>query len=192
MSYDSAFAYVKSCRPCIKPNSGFVKCLQDWEVKCSSHRSQSISAPPPMRRAQTESVPNIPLYYKKTVYLTGIHLSGYCQFVGFEPPNCFFPSPRRIYGLFFFGTCLHRYARNHTYYSISILLLFSMLSDKYLSCNNIHFLGSEFGKFQSFPLKVHGSVHEDSSRSLTKIVQILQVRTNRHWAWANSKAILDT
>ncbi|EJF56347.1 DSPc-domain-containing protein [Dichomitus squalens LYAD-421 SS1] len=31
MSYDSAFDLVKRKRACIKPNSGFVRCLQDWE-----------------------------------------------------------------------------------------------------------------------------------------------------------------
>ncbi|KAI0044791.1 hypothetical protein FA95DRAFT_1680946 [Auriscalpium vulgare] len=31
MSYDAATAYVHKRRPCIKPNSGFVRCLKDWE-----------------------------------------------------------------------------------------------------------------------------------------------------------------
>ena len=31
MSYDSAFDLVKRKRACIKPNSGFVRALQDWE-----------------------------------------------------------------------------------------------------------------------------------------------------------------
>jgi len=31
MSYDSAFAMVKSKRACIKPNSGFVEALRSWE-----------------------------------------------------------------------------------------------------------------------------------------------------------------
>ena len=31
MSYDSAFDLVRRKRACIKPNSGFVRCLQDWE-----------------------------------------------------------------------------------------------------------------------------------------------------------------
>lgn len=31
MTYDQAFAFVKSKRACIKPNSGFVACLKDWE-----------------------------------------------------------------------------------------------------------------------------------------------------------------
>ncbi|KAI0065061.1 phosphatases II [Artomyces pyxidatus] len=31
MSYDTATAFVLKRRPCIKPNSGFVRCLKDWE-----------------------------------------------------------------------------------------------------------------------------------------------------------------
>jgi len=31
MSYDSAYAFVKNKRPCIKPNSGFVEALRAWE-----------------------------------------------------------------------------------------------------------------------------------------------------------------
>ncbi|KAH9057999.1 phosphatases II [Lactarius deliciosus] len=31
MSFDSAVAFVRQRRPCIKPNSGFVRCLQEWE-----------------------------------------------------------------------------------------------------------------------------------------------------------------
>ncbi|KDQ51555.1 hypothetical protein JAAARDRAFT_41005 [Jaapia argillacea MUCL 33604] len=31
MSYESAHDLVRHKRPCIKPNSGFVKCLRDWE-----------------------------------------------------------------------------------------------------------------------------------------------------------------
>ena len=31
MSYDSAFDLVRRKRACIKPNSGFVRALQDWE-----------------------------------------------------------------------------------------------------------------------------------------------------------------
>jgi protein-tyrosine phosphatase len=31
MSYDQALAFVKAKRACIKPNSGFVACLKDWE-----------------------------------------------------------------------------------------------------------------------------------------------------------------
>jgi len=50
MSYDSAFNHVKKSRACIKPNSGFVRCLQEWETKCLPQLS------PPIRRAQTESV----------------------------------------------------------------------------------------------------------------------------------------
>ncbi|KAI0311209.1 dual specificity phosphatase, partial [Amylostereum chailletii] len=31
MSYEAASSYVRQRRPCIKPNSGFVRCLKDWE-----------------------------------------------------------------------------------------------------------------------------------------------------------------
>jgi len=51
MSYESAFNLVKRYRPCIKPNSGFVKCLRDWETKCL------LKPPPTLRRAQTELLP---------------------------------------------------------------------------------------------------------------------------------------
>jgi hypothetical protein len=36
MSFDSAVAFVRQRRPCIKPNSGFVRCLQEWERQWSS------------------------------------------------------------------------------------------------------------------------------------------------------------
>ncbi|KAJ7650932.1 protein-tyrosine phosphatase-like protein [Roridomyces roridus] len=35
MSYDSAFALVKTRRACIHPNSGFVAALRDWEAACT-------------------------------------------------------------------------------------------------------------------------------------------------------------
>lgn len=31
MSYDAAFAFVKRQRACIKPNTGFVNALKEWE-----------------------------------------------------------------------------------------------------------------------------------------------------------------
>ncbi|KAJ7148557.1 protein-tyrosine phosphatase-like protein [Mycena crocata] len=34
MTYDSAFELVKRRRQCIKPNSGFVKALREWESAC--------------------------------------------------------------------------------------------------------------------------------------------------------------
>jgi len=51
MSYEFAFAFVKKYRACIKPNSGFVKCLKEWEIKQRPHinRSQTeyVFFPPP-------------------------------------------------------------------------------------------------------------------------------------------------
>ncbi|KAI0305178.1 protein-tyrosine phosphatase-like protein [Multifurca ochricompacta] len=37
MTYDSAITFVRQRRPCIKPNSGFVRCLQEWERQWSPH-----------------------------------------------------------------------------------------------------------------------------------------------------------
>jgi len=37
MSFDSALAFVRQRRPCIKPNSGFVRCLREWERQWSPH-----------------------------------------------------------------------------------------------------------------------------------------------------------
>ena len=31
MTFDNAYALVKRKRACMKPNSGFVQCLQEWE-----------------------------------------------------------------------------------------------------------------------------------------------------------------
>jgi hypothetical protein len=31
MTYDQAYALVRHKRACIKPNSGFVSCLREWE-----------------------------------------------------------------------------------------------------------------------------------------------------------------
>jgi hypothetical protein len=41
MTYDQAFAFVKSKRACIKPNSGFVACLRDWEKQARQSPSMS-------------------------------------------------------------------------------------------------------------------------------------------------------
>ncbi|KAI0738800.1 phosphatases II [Daedaleopsis nitida] len=49
MSYDSAFDLVKRKRACIKPNSGFVRCLQDWEKQWRLAPAQR----PGVRRAST-------------------------------------------------------------------------------------------------------------------------------------------
>jgi hypothetical protein len=32
MTYDSAMAYLKRKRACVKPNSAFVQALQEWEA----------------------------------------------------------------------------------------------------------------------------------------------------------------
>jgi len=37
MSFETAFAVVKRKRACIKPNSGFMKVLQEWDVACHGH-----------------------------------------------------------------------------------------------------------------------------------------------------------
>jgi len=50
MSYEFAFAFVKKYRPCIKPNSGFVKCLKEWEIKQRPHINRSQTEVVPMRR----------------------------------------------------------------------------------------------------------------------------------------------
>jgi len=41
MSYEFAFAFVKKYRACIKPNSGFAKCLKEWEIKQRPHINRS-------------------------------------------------------------------------------------------------------------------------------------------------------
>ncbi|KAF7356106.1 Phosphatases II [Mycena venus] len=38
MTYDDAFDLVKQRRQCIKPNSGFVKALREWETACKLPR----------------------------------------------------------------------------------------------------------------------------------------------------------
>ncbi|KAI1789918.1 DSPc-domain-containing protein [Ganoderma leucocontextum] len=48
MTYDAAFDFVKRKRPCIKPNSGFVRCLQDWEKQWRLSPNR-----PGIRRANT-------------------------------------------------------------------------------------------------------------------------------------------
>jgi protein-tyrosine phosphatase len=42
MSFDAAYSHVKRKRACMKPNAGFVRCLQEWEVQWRR--------PPNMRR----------------------------------------------------------------------------------------------------------------------------------------------
>ncbi|KAI0345454.1 phosphatases II [Trametopsis cervina] len=49
MSYDAAFDLVKRKRACVKPNSGFVKALQEWERQWRPPTSDR----PSMRRIQT-------------------------------------------------------------------------------------------------------------------------------------------
>ena len=34
MSFETALAVVKRKRACVKPNSGFMKALQEWDVVC--------------------------------------------------------------------------------------------------------------------------------------------------------------
>jgi hypothetical protein len=50
MSYEYAYAFVKRYRACVEPNSGFVKCLKEWEIRQRPHitRSQTeyVSFPP--------------------------------------------------------------------------------------------------------------------------------------------------
>ena len=41
MTYNEAFKFVKSKRACVKPNSGFVKCLRAWE-KCRVPASSQL------------------------------------------------------------------------------------------------------------------------------------------------------
>lgn len=41
MSYEFAFAFVKKYRACIQPNSGFVKCLKEWEIRQRPHINRS-------------------------------------------------------------------------------------------------------------------------------------------------------
>jgi len=50
MSYEFAFAFVKKYRACIKPNSGFVKCLKEWEIKQRPHINRSQTEAVLMRR----------------------------------------------------------------------------------------------------------------------------------------------
>lgn len=49
MSFDAALAKCKQTRACVKPNSGFVKCLQEWErvqVKIRQQQSQQSQQRP--------------------------------------------------------------------------------------------------------------------------------------------------
>ncbi|CAL1713857.1 unnamed protein product [Somion occarium] len=57
MSYDAAFDLVKRKRACIKPNSGFVRALQEWEKQWRLPRGQR----PDIRRSAT--APN-PIAYR--------------------------------------------------------------------------------------------------------------------------------
>lgn len=41
MSYEFAFAFVKKYRACIQPNSGFVNCLKEWELRQRPHITRS-------------------------------------------------------------------------------------------------------------------------------------------------------
>ncbi|KAI9444308.1 phosphatases II [Lactarius indigo] len=57
MSFDSAVAFVRQRRPCIKPNSGFVRCLQEWERQWSP---PSVCSPA-VRRVPFSTVANTAL-----------------------------------------------------------------------------------------------------------------------------------
>ncbi|KZT69480.1 phosphatases II [Daedalea quercina L-15889] len=50
MTYETAFDLVRRKRACIKPNSGFVRALQEWEKRW---RNVGADTRPPMRRAAT-------------------------------------------------------------------------------------------------------------------------------------------
>ena len=54
MSYDSAFDLVHRKRACIKPNSGFVRALQDWE------KQWRLAAQQPGRAARAPPRPDLP------------------------------------------------------------------------------------------------------------------------------------
>jgi hypothetical protein len=53
MSYSAAFAYVQRKRACVKPNSGFVRALQDWEGTLAVGGSGSAARPGMGRRFTT-------------------------------------------------------------------------------------------------------------------------------------------
>ncbi|KAH8078421.1 DSPc-domain-containing protein [Cristinia sonorae] len=55
MSYDSAFDLVKRKRACVKPNSGFVRALQEWEKQWRPPANADIR--PDLRRAVTAPLP---------------------------------------------------------------------------------------------------------------------------------------
>ncbi|TCD66033.1 hypothetical protein EIP91_001888 [Steccherinum ochraceum] len=55
MSYDSAFDLVKRKRACVKPNSGFVRALQEWEKQWRPPAGSEMR--PDMRRAITSPMP---------------------------------------------------------------------------------------------------------------------------------------
>ncbi|VDB95559.1 unnamed protein product [Peniophora sp. CBMAI 1063] len=46
MTFDAALAYVRSRRACIKPNSGFVRCLQEWERSMHAGGNPRLSVAP--------------------------------------------------------------------------------------------------------------------------------------------------
>lgn len=60
MSYAAAYDLVKHKRPCIKPNSGFVKMLQEWEAQWQRPGWESSSRPP-MMRSQTTAASHGPV-----------------------------------------------------------------------------------------------------------------------------------
>ncbi|KAF8802210.1 phosphatases II [Phlegmacium glaucopus] len=54
MSFETAHALVKRKRACIKPNSGFVRVLQEWDVACHGGRSSGgAHMRPPANRYYT-------------------------------------------------------------------------------------------------------------------------------------------
>ncbi|KAH9948323.1 phosphatases II [Amylocystis lapponica] len=55
MTYDSAFDLVRRKRACVKPNSGFVRCLQEWE-KQWRRPVADLAHRPSLRRASTTPV----------------------------------------------------------------------------------------------------------------------------------------
>lgn len=48
MSYDQAYALVKRCRPCIKPNAGFVDALRAWESRPQYRRATTSTGVAPI------------------------------------------------------------------------------------------------------------------------------------------------
>ena len=96
MSYEFAFAFVKKYRACIKPNSGFVNCLKEWEIKQRPHINRSQTecvllpppSPPPLTsHTDTQGNPNAALAGRNTPtgwsLLFGLHLGSYITSVSF-------------------------------------------------------------------------------------------------------------